>query len=487
MRILMKTDVQGARVDVVRASRLPQGVTAPAPLAPRLAAAERSALPPGTSEIVATLRAFDGTPLGEQAFPAVTPTFYDGPGFRFNTPGESADQLEGGRRLLDAQPRLIELPWHDDATYLDWELRCVTAAPERSGQVETTTLGLHALTKPRGDWGRGRDKPLPWAALPDPTRAHLHGRLDDGPELLHGSGDPDDFDIVILGDGFQESEMRMFRARVELLAERILATPPFAAQEKRINLHVIPTISKDSGVDNCPHPEIRKDTYYNVEGGFEGIPSPTFFGTSTQPVIEETIELIADRKRIELVIMLVNTAAYGGRGDPGTRTSFIPIVTDPDIFAGLTLHESAHAIAKLGDEYINLEARKPGEWYPNVVYDDDISHDHVWWKHAVAHPHELDGGQFRAVHRIGDPIDPASGRPLMKPGLERMVGLFWGAGPVKGFFGAAKGDLYGDPRAAGSYRPMARCKMRWLNEPFCRVCAHILESVILGRSLPQPG
>jgi hypothetical protein len=108
----------------------------------------------------------------------------------------------------------------------------------------------------------------------------------------------------------------------------------------------------------------------------------------------------------------------------------------------------------------------------------------VRWK-CLARASELGNGQFKAIHRCGDPLyppspfnplDPLVGQPVMHPAsLYGMLGAFWGC---QNFDLGQTPDLNcddrRDSRGANFFRPMAECRMRKLNYTFCRVCEAVI-------------
>jgi hypothetical protein len=291
------------------------------------------------------------------------------------------------------------------------------------------------------------------------------------------------FNIVILGDGFADVEVKMFDQRARALTKRLLKIRPFnrRAVRKRLAVHVVRAVSRHSGIDNCPYPNVCKDTYFDVEGNWDNAGYAGYPGTSSEATIFDAGALIAPPCRIRLYVMLVNTALYGGKADPRKRIAYASIVADDETLANLVAHESAHTFARLGDEYIGCKPVPKHKPYPNLATKGDIAADRVAWK-SLAEPEELDHGRFKAHHKCGMELDKITGEPVLKPkSLQRMLGLFWGCmyvdpGP------RPKGgcDPWTDRRGARYYRPEARCKMRKLAWPFCRPCRTHIVKVILS-------
>ena len=145
----------------------------------------------------------------------------------------------------------------------------------------------------------------------------------------------------------------------------------------------------------------------------------------------------------------------------------------------LVSHECGHVIGNLAEERIVCKHRDGSPFQPNQAPEGDVQGAMVWWK-CLAKADDLDAqGQFKAIHRYGGPMD-ANGQPVMGAGLYGMLGAFWGCQNITGEVDTPLNcDSYDDVRGQDFYRPMAECRMRWLNMEFCRVCDYEITSRIL--------
>jgi IgA Peptidase M64 len=430
----------------------------------------------------------DGTAPGEPKLASwpvpAQASFYD-------RPGRKAGQIQGERRARV----LIELP--DEATDVAFKLR--DRGVEAKGAPSDTPLRSPASLESGPLQRDGLISNIIHRPESGGSRPVL-GPFDAYAVRLAGSGKwSQSLNIVILGDGFQQGELDVFEACAKALADGIMETSPFsgydgtkeAPNDKHINIYSLSIASKDSGVDDCPYRGVKKETYFEVEGSFGATDEKGvwagYFGLSTQnqTVADHAAALLAESFKpacgaappVHLKIVLVNTGIYGGHGDFLTRTVFIPIVPDPTLLVNLALHELAHGLCNLTDEYMGEVGLLPGETYANLATESDRRDGNVRWR-ARAHPFEMIGPNFRAVHQLGDPIDPLTGFPVMNAGLDGMLGLFWGCSFIDTNGDGRTADPYNDPRGACFFRPMAKCKMRWLEEPFCRVCEAEIEAKI---------
>jgi len=314
---------------------------------------------------------------------------------------------------------------------------------------------------------------------------------------LRRSGDPlDKFNMVILGDGFQRRELPVFEKHSRLLSRRLLKMQPFSRVAKRINVYAISTASVDSGVTMVGAP---KDTFYGVQGSWLGPGDyPGHFGTPHQDRIIDTAALAAPEQAAGVRIVIVNYPAGGGRGSHADRTVFVPLFMVDDTglpatsveqkkdFVEFTAHECGHAIADLAEEYISCNVHTVGELHRNQQTPEETAVNPVVKWRPLARPPELDSnGTFKVVHKQGDRMASRNSEPpgpVVGRGVTGMLGLYWGCMDIDPLAASASAraqcDPWEDPRGAPFYRPMARCRMRFQTQPFCRVCADGIQTII---------
>ncbi len=131
----------------------------------------------------------------------------------------------------------------------------------------------------------------------------------------------------------------------------------------------------------------------------------------------------------DMGLVLVNTTKYGGAGSEIAVSSI-----DPRYCGPLINHETGHGYAGLGDEYDDPGAT-PSEC-PNTT--QETNRNRIKWKEWIE-----------------------SSTPIPTPETSsygKVVGLFEGA-------------AY---RPKDWYRPMLKCCMDWLDDPFCIVCTETI-------------
>jgi hypothetical protein len=301
------------------------------------------------------------------------------------------------------------------------------------------------------------------------------------------------FDVVIMAEGFTEADLPLFDHYAALLAHGLVLTPPFTTHLDRINVYAVRTVSVEAGVTQPP---VTKDTFFSAQGCF-GRPAPTFFGTQQTALVHETASsAVPPPRTVDATIIIVNYPHQGGGSAfPSQRLVFVPLIQDPDKFLNTAVHEMAHVIHDICEEYISCTTPGTTNAGLNQARAAELNPNTVWWK-SLALAGELgQNGTFKVVHRIGDPM---TGKPDFQPDLAlpnaTMLGAFWGCqdadnvppGPALTYTcqgqGAGQGpgcQPYDDPHGAAYFRPMAECKMRRLRYKFCRVCGHLISEAIL--------
>lgn len=182
-------------------------------------------------------------------------------------------------------------------------------------------------------------------------------------DLVVTGPDEDRLTIVILGDGYRESERGRFEAHAQAVASRFLEASPMREHADLFNIRAIWTPSNDSGAGyDCNF----QGAPPNCRQGFRD----TFFDTAfVIPALMDRFNLqlgdVSDRVAMPIQIGKVfETAALGSYDDivlisnSGKRAGFaglyISLVTAFDSgtnFPDVAVHELGHSLGLLGDEY----------------------------------------------------------------------------------------------------------------------------------------
>lgn len=255
--------------------------------------------------------------------------------------------------------------------------------------------------------------------------------------MVHDSGDPaNKVDVVFLPDGFAMDEMGKFRDAAKDFSNALFEIDPFKAHEDDFNIWVVESPSKESGTD-IPGQHVYKETLLNTS--FYTFDSERYLMTYDI----KTVRDVAGNAPYDLIIILVNTEKYGGGGVYnyyGTFSAFNPKSI------GVWLHEFGHNLTWLADEY----------------YTSDVSYsDYVDQDYEPIQPNVTTLVSFNEKWK--KMIKP--GTPIPTPRKSEYDGVI----------GAFEGGLY---TGKGVFSPMQKCKMNWLDDPFCPVCRKTILGMI---------
>lgn len=156
-------------------------------------------------------------------------------------------------------------------------------------------------------------------------------------------------DIVLIGDGYTADQQEDFRQDAEAKWADVAAIEPFTSHTGQMNVWTVEAVSRDSGVSGDPAQDVVKDTALGTYFWCDGM---------------ERL-LCADLTRVDsyarqapaadIVIVVANSAKYGGAGyNRLTGYPFDGVSTlssDHDSSSLIAVHEAAHSIGRLADEY----------------------------------------------------------------------------------------------------------------------------------------
>ena len=114
-------------------------------------------------------------------------------------------------------------------------------------------------------------------------------------------------DLVILGDGYSETEMEKFRNDATRLAGYLMNAEPFKSHSKDFNIRAIETPAELSGV-NKPHHGVFRRTPLTVH--YSSFDSERY----ALSYDNRTIRDIASEVPYDLMVIMVNERTYGGGG-----------------------------------------------------------------------------------------------------------------------------------------------------------------------------
>lgn len=162
-------------------------------------------------------------------------------------------------------------------------------------------------------------------------------------QLMNNGSIANRVDLVILGDGYRQSEMSKFATDAQNFLDAFFAETPFKEYEQYFNAWRIDTPSKTSGASSNGSPG---NTVYGAHFSCFGV-------DRLLCIVNERVAAVLDANlaaaQQDMVIVIVNDDRYGGSGG-----IYAAVSTHPD--AGeIALHEIGHSFGFLEDEYVDLQ------------------------------------------------------------------------------------------------------------------------------------
>jgi len=266
--------------------------------------------------------------------------------------------------------------------------------------------------------------------------------LDHGPAAAR-------WNLVLLAEGYQQTELDQFAQDAEDFVETLLSTLPFDELREAINVYRIDVASTDSGADDpdtadCNGTGATPDTYFDATfctGGLERlltVNTGTVIGVADEAVPEWHVAMV-----------IVNSSKYGGSGASG-----VPVFSLHPQANQVALHELGHSGFGLADEYPSRrgcgvsepghqEYQGPEPAEPNVTAEDD--RDRIKWRGLILQATPVPTTENEDCTQCDTQSNPIA---------DGTVGAFEGARYFR----------------CGLYRPQFDCLMDELGEPFCAVC-----------------
>jgi len=269
-------------------------------------------------------------------------------------------------------------------------------------------------------------------------------------------GDPTlRWNLVLLGDGYQASELAKYISDVDAFVEKFKTTSPYDELFAGINVFRIDVTSTESGAADpakCGGTGANPKTFFDAT--FCAFDTPRLLGVDT-----ETVHAVVNDNmpQAHMIMVVVNSPIYGGSGGGVATFSVAPNAAE------IALHEMGHTAFHFADEY---------ESYAGCTRDAPGTHD----RYAGPEPSEPNVTTNRNAASIkwGSMIaagtsvpttsnaNPAECDPQPNPFAAETVGAYEGARYFH----------------SGVFRPQFNCRMRVLGEEYCAVCKSVIRSVI---------
>ncbi len=269
-------------------------------------------------------------------------------------------------------------------------------------------------------------------------------------KIQDGGPDTQRFNIVIMGDGYQTSEISDFEARAQEVVNDFNSQTVYGSCQNAVNFYRVNIISDDSGVDKpspCYGSPTLRDTYLDAKYCGDGS-TQRCIGSSNGTLIASTANSATTNWHLALV--LVNDTEYGG-----CRWGNVTYSSTQSGFQNTVIHELGHGIGDLADEYEEFKNSYSGTepYRANITIATNRS-DLKW----------------RDLHLATTPLptwDKTDCNAFQNP-------------PVS--WGDTVGTFEGGGRhyTCDVYRSQRTCLMRSSSQPFCAVCAKKVSQVLGG-------
>jgi hypothetical protein len=330
-------------------------------------------------------------------------------------------------------------------------------------------------------WALGLDPADPMVDRTGPPPAdNVWAVLESGPPSAK-------VDVVLLGDGYTEAEMDKWHRDARRMSELLFAISPFTERRGDFNVWAVDTPSRRSGIAR-PSDGVHRRSALRVT--YDAFGSERYVLAFDNRRIRE----VAAAAPYDVMILIVNGRKYGGGG---IFNLYATAVSDNDFAPYLLVHEFAHHLGGLADEYYTSDVayettpKRPEPWEPNVTASasspkwKDLLTPGVplptpWAKDAFEKAQKGFQARRRRIRAEGRPEEEMEA--LFREEQERMDALLEQGGHA-GAVGAFEGAMY---EARGYYRPQATCMMFTRRLGFCAVCRRALERVIDLYSRPAP-
>lgn len=245
------------------------------------------------------------------------------------------------------------------------------------------------------------------------------------PVEIHASSSPHALRLLIVGEGYRQTDLADFRQHAAELTAELLAIEGFADHADSVAVFRQDVLSDEQGLAD-PRTGFDPVTAFELSYGDDVtrprrcmMYTPSVGAAAMAALRERTLAVQADA-----VVILANTEDYGGCASPGDKV--VTTSRHPQS-ARILAHELGHTVFGLSDEY---------EYGACGAYEDGPN--------VAAHLHDLPWEDLLTTTYLPTPPTVAGDH----------VGAFEGANHCP----------------SGRYRPTHACRMRGLDDTFCPVC-----------------
>jgi len=312
------------------------------------------------------------------------------------------------------------------------------------------------------------------------------------------NGDPHSkVDIVIIAEGYTESEREKYHNDLEKFTRVFINHEPYKSMMESFNIYGVFKPSEESGTDE-PRANIYKNTVLNTT--FNSLGSERYLLTEDN----KTMRDLAAHVPYDAIYIMVNHKRYGGGGIYNWSCTF---TTGNQFKEYLFTHEFGHSFAGLADEYYTSDVSYTDFYKPTVEPVEPnitalLDKNNLKWKEFLSDNIEIPTPwekedfdkmdyAWQKIRREMNNKTARLKREKASPGLiekaekdyaeadkehTNKVEQYLRSSKFWGKVGAFEGAGY-SPK--GLYRPMLDCIMFSKGDkPFCKVCEEAIKKVI---------
>ena len=326
-----------------------------------------------------------------------------------------------------------------------------------------------------------------WSVVIDPDSRSVNP-VDRAPmgevwPILESGSPSEKVDLVVIGEGYAESELAKFHVDAERLVGALFEEEPFRSRRFDFNVWGLDLPATQSGITRPRAMQFRRtplSSQYNI------FDSERYLLTYDNRSLRDA----ASAAPYEFLEILVNEEQYGGGGIFNFQAT---VAVDTGFSEYVFIHEFGHHFAGLADEYYTSDvayetgaAYHPEPWEPNVTALHDPAA--LKWGGLVEADTLLPTPWDKAEFERGNIAVQTERRNLRAQGaLETEMDRLFTAQMERetvllasmehaGKVGAFEGASY---ESVGLYRPEIDCIMFTRNPVgFCRVCQRAIHRVI---------
>jgi len=302
--------------------------------------------------------------------------------------------------------------------------------------------------------------------------------------VLGGDGNSGNrVDLLIMGDGYQQSERSKFFSDVQNLYEKFFNISPYGEYKNFVKVTALFVASNQSGADHPPY-DASCQQYLKCCSDAEALYDPKAAGNGTfvdtafdssfcgspqihRALISDTTKVLAVAAAVpdwDSIMVIVNDDTYGGTG--GYTSTF-----STNEMVGVAQHEYGHSFTGLADEYdygcsSGCYICQEPSCQANIT--SEIQSEKIKWNSWILSSTPIPTPSLDEYYQSLGPVGPYPNYPYFD-----VVGLFEGA----------------QYTTTGVYRPYYDCTMRSLGAAFCPICTqeYILRLYRGGWGVPKDG